>query len=317
MFLRYAADSNLKRVVPRTRRQEPADRLPRRARPDERSPRPSPAASSSTPGRCAPAGSRLLVHVPDATARRGGRGTRPGACTRRPARPARPARRAGGGAPPGPVLGYIEGPWPRAARRPRRRPPGAARRPAATTSSHRPRRRGPRRAVAREEIFGPCLTVQTFETARRPSHSPTTPLTASPRRCGPRTWPPPTAPARGIRAGTVWVNCFDDCDVTVPFGGYKQSGFGTGTIAARLGEVHRAEDDLDQAVRPRIAVVGPLRIPGGRPGGRPGRGAVRHLGPTPARPGRCGPLRGRQLGPGQARSLPHRPGRRRVAAGRW
>src|SRR5690606_22766849 len=40
---------------------------------------------------------------------------------------------------------------------------------------------------------------------------------------------------------------------------------GTGQVAARLGEVHGAEDDMDQAVRPRIAVVGPLRIPGAGP----------------------------------------------------
>ncbi|HKG18923.1 MAG TPA: aldehyde dehydrogenase family protein, partial [Candidatus Limnocylindrales bacterium] len=32
--------------------------------------------------------------------------------------------------------------------------------------------------------------------------------------------------ARGMRAGTVWVNTFDASDITVPFGGFKQSGFG-------------------------------------------------------------------------------------------
>ena len=32
--------------------------------------------------------------------------------------------------------------------------------------------------------------------------------------------------ARAIRAGVVWVNTFDAADITVPFGGFKQSGFG-------------------------------------------------------------------------------------------
>jgi acyl-CoA reductase-like NAD-dependent aldehyde dehydrogenase len=32
--------------------------------------------------------------------------------------------------------------------------------------------------------------------------------------------------ARALRAGTVWINCFDHGDNTVPFGGYKQSGLG-------------------------------------------------------------------------------------------
>jgi aldehyde dehydrogenase (NAD+) len=32
--------------------------------------------------------------------------------------------------------------------------------------------------------------------------------------------------ANGVRAGTVWVNCFDVFDAAAPFGGYKQSGLG-------------------------------------------------------------------------------------------
>ena len=32
--------------------------------------------------------------------------------------------------------------------------------------------------------------------------------------------------ARAIRAGTVSVNCYAEGDITTPFGGYKQSGFG-------------------------------------------------------------------------------------------
>jgi aldehyde dehydrogenase (NAD+) len=32
--------------------------------------------------------------------------------------------------------------------------------------------------------------------------------------------------ARGIRAGSVWVNCYQLLDPAVPFGGYKTSGFG-------------------------------------------------------------------------------------------
>jgi gamma-glutamyl-gamma-aminobutyraldehyde dehydrogenase/4-guanidinobutyraldehyde dehydrogenase/NAD-dependent aldehyde dehydrogenase len=32
--------------------------------------------------------------------------------------------------------------------------------------------------------------------------------------------------ARALRAGTVYVNCYDADDLTVPFGGFKQSGIG-------------------------------------------------------------------------------------------
>jgi gamma-glutamyl-gamma-aminobutyraldehyde dehydrogenase/4-guanidinobutyraldehyde dehydrogenase/NAD-dependent aldehyde dehydrogenase len=32
--------------------------------------------------------------------------------------------------------------------------------------------------------------------------------------------------ARALRAGVVYVNCYDADDITVPFGGFKQSGIG-------------------------------------------------------------------------------------------
>ena len=32
--------------------------------------------------------------------------------------------------------------------------------------------------------------------------------------------------AKSIRAGSVWVNCYNGGDITTPFGGYRQSGFG-------------------------------------------------------------------------------------------
>jgi phenylacetaldehyde dehydrogenase len=32
--------------------------------------------------------------------------------------------------------------------------------------------------------------------------------------------------AKALRAGTVWVNCYNIFDAALPFGGYKQSGWG-------------------------------------------------------------------------------------------
>lgn len=31
---------------------------------------------------------------------------------------------------------------------------------------------------------------------------------------------------RALRAGTIWINCFDVFDAAIPFGGYKMSGIG-------------------------------------------------------------------------------------------
>jgi acyl-CoA reductase-like NAD-dependent aldehyde dehydrogenase len=32
--------------------------------------------------------------------------------------------------------------------------------------------------------------------------------------------------AKRIRAGTIWINCYDTFDASLPFGGFKSSGIG-------------------------------------------------------------------------------------------
>ena len=46
------------------------------------------------------------------------------------------------------------------------------------------------------------------------------------RRLDPRRRARRTAWRRAIRAGSVWVNCYQAMDPAVPFGGYKMSGYG-------------------------------------------------------------------------------------------
>jgi acyl-CoA reductase-like NAD-dependent aldehyde dehydrogenase len=80
--------------------------------------------------------------------------------------------------------------------------------------------------VAREEIFGPVLTVTEFQDeadALRIANDTPYGLAAG-------LWTRDVNKAhtlsRALRAGIVFVNTFDSADVTVPFGGFKQSGFG-------------------------------------------------------------------------------------------
>jgi gamma-glutamyl-gamma-aminobutyraldehyde dehydrogenase len=78
----------------------------------------------------------------------------------------------------------------------------------------------------REEVFGPVLAVTTFETlAEAVALANDTPygLAASVHTGSLRN---AIRLAREIRAGVVTVNCFGEGDATTPFGGFKESGFG-------------------------------------------------------------------------------------------
>ena len=84
----------------------------------------------------------------------------------------------------------------------------------------------PKDRLFQEEVFGPVLAVTTFETlAQAVALANDTPygLAASVYTGSLRN---AIRLAREIRAGVVTVNCFGEGDVTTPFGGYKESGFG-------------------------------------------------------------------------------------------
>jgi gamma-glutamyl-gamma-aminobutyraldehyde dehydrogenase len=80
--------------------------------------------------------------------------------------------------------------------------------------------------IAREEIFGPVLSVIGFGTEEEGiaiANDTNYGLAAS---LYTRDLNTAHRAARAIKAGTVSVNCFSEGDITTPFGGFKESGFG-------------------------------------------------------------------------------------------
>ena len=80
--------------------------------------------------------------------------------------------------------------------------------------------------IAQEEIFGPVMSILKFkdmdelvERANKSIYG----LAAA-------VWTQDITKAHhianNVRAGTVWINCFDVFDAAAPFGGFKQSGIG-------------------------------------------------------------------------------------------
>ena len=93
--------------------------------------------------------------------------------------------------------------------------------------------------IAREEIFGPVLSVLTFRTPAEAVEK----ANNTPYGLSAGVWTDKGSRilwmAERMRAGVVWANTFNRFDPTSPFGGYKESGFG------REGGVHGLLPYLD------------------------------------------------------------------------
>jgi acyl-CoA reductase-like NAD-dependent aldehyde dehydrogenase len=84
----------------------------------------------------------------------------------------------------------------------------------------------PNMTIAREEIFGPVLSVLEFDDVDE--------AIAKANDCdyglAAGVWTRDVRKAhqcaRRLEAGTVWINAYNVYDTAAPFGGYKQSGFG-------------------------------------------------------------------------------------------
>jgi phenylacetaldehyde dehydrogenase len=80
--------------------------------------------------------------------------------------------------------------------------------------------------IVREEIFGPVVVAAPFQSIDEIAAQ----ANDSDYGLGAGIWTKDIskahALAKKLRAGTVWINCYNVFDASLPFGGYKQSGWG-------------------------------------------------------------------------------------------
>ncbi len=84
----------------------------------------------------------------------------------------------------------------------------------------------PEMSVVREEIFGPVVVVQPFQDLAEVARIANDTIYGLSASIWTRDVRKIFSLAPRLRAGTVWVNCHSVLDATMPFGGYKQSGWG-------------------------------------------------------------------------------------------
>lgn len=80
--------------------------------------------------------------------------------------------------------------------------------------------------IAREEIFGPVMNVLTFKDVDDVIARGNRTFYGLAAAVWTRDINKALRIANSLRAGTVWVNCYDVFDAAAPFGGYKMSGIG-------------------------------------------------------------------------------------------
>ena len=81
-------------------------------------------------------------------------------------------------------------------------------------------------AIAREEVFGPVLSVLTFKDLDEAIAIANSTLYGLSAAVWSRDFSTCLEAARRIRAGTIWVNTFLEGHAELPFGGYRESGIG-------------------------------------------------------------------------------------------
>jgi len=80
--------------------------------------------------------------------------------------------------------------------------------------------------IAKEEIFGPVMSIMKFKTNEEVVQRANKSEYGLAAGVWSKNIDTVNQISRNLRAGTIWVNCWNNFDSAIPFGGYKKSGFG-------------------------------------------------------------------------------------------
>lgn len=94
----------------------------------------------------------------------------------------------------------------------------------------------PEMSIAREEIFGPVLSVIRFKTLEQAIEIANNTLYGLSASVWTKDIDKAMMVSRNVKAGTIWINTFMNGYPEVPFGGYKQSGLGREMGTAAIDE---------------------------------------------------------------------------------
>ena len=100
--------------------------------------------------------------------------------------------------------------------------------------------------LAKEEIFGPVITIESFSTEEEAVTRANDTIYGLSAGVWTRDQDRAQRVSSRLRAGTVWINDFNVYFVQAPWGGYKQSGSGSGTRKGRPGGVYRDKTYLSE-----------------------------------------------------------------------
>ena len=80
--------------------------------------------------------------------------------------------------------------------------------------------------ICKEEIFGPVQSIQKFKTLEEVATRANNSRYGLAAAVFSKNIDTATYLSHALRAGTVWVNCYNIFSMAAPFGGYKESGSG-------------------------------------------------------------------------------------------